>query len=32
MDFTNTSHLFQALFIIAGVFIAFMGFNAGNRT
>ena len=31
MDFTSTSHLFQALFVIAAVFIFFMGFNSGNR-
>lgn len=32
MDFNNVSHLFQAIFVILGVVVFFMGFNAGNRT
>lgn len=31
MDFNNVSHLFQAIFVILGVALFFMGFNAGNK-
>ena len=31
VDFNNVSHLLQAIFVILGVVIFFMGFNAGNK-
>ena len=31
MDFNNVSHLFQAIYVILGVLVFFMGFKAGDR-
>lgn len=31
MDWESTNHLLQAVLMVAGVFLVFMGFNAGNR-
>ena len=31
MDWTSTNQLLQALLVVAGVFMTWMGFNAGNR-
>lgn len=31
MDWNDTNHLLQALLMVAGVFMLWQGFNAGNR-